>query len=65
MNSVHWLQRAYFERIRFNNKERLVKVYNLEGQEIALGYLGTELPETDRVFRCLPEDERFILFNIV
>ncbi|XP_046687461.1 myogenesis-regulating glycosidase-like [Homalodisca vitripennis] len=52
------LQRAYFDRIRFNNKERLVRVYNFEGLEIALGYLATELPETDRVFNCLPEDER-------
>ncbi|XP_054285372.1 myogenesis-regulating glycosidase isoform X2 [Macrosteles quadrilineatus] len=52
------LQRAYFDRIRFNNMERLVRVFNFEGQEIALGYLGTELPETYRVFDCLPQHER-------
>uniref|UniRef100_A0A1B6CHQ1 Glycoside hydrolase family 31 N-terminal domain-containing protein n=1 Tax=Clastoptera arizonana TaxID=38151 RepID=A0A1B6CHQ1_9HEMI len=53
------LQRAYFDKIRFNNKERLCRVFNTEGQEIALGYLGTELPETDKVFNCLPEDQRY------
>lgn len=52
------LQRAYFDRIRFNNMERLVRVFNVERQEIALGYLGTELPDTDRVYNCLPENER-------
>jgi len=52
------IQRAYFDRIRFNKKERLVKVFDKEGVEIALGYLATELPDTDRVFRCLPQDER-------
>ncbi|XP_075219236.1 myogenesis-regulating glycosidase isoform X2 [Lycorma delicatula] len=52
------LQRAYFERIRFNKEERLVRIFNSEGGEIALGYLGTELPETDRVFHCLPQNQK-------
>lgn len=52
------LQRAYFEKIRFNKEERLVRIFNSEGGEIALGYLGVELPETDRVFHCLPQDQR-------
>lgn len=57
-NADLFLQRAYFEKIRFNKEERLVKIFNSEGGEIALGYLGTQLPETDRVFHCLPENQK-------
>ncbi|XP_069682510.1 myogenesis-regulating glycosidase isoform X2 [Periplaneta americana] len=49
------LQRAYFESIRFNNEERVVRVFSNEGQEIMFGYLGMELGG-DRAFPCLPHN---------
>ncbi|RZF49272.1 hypothetical protein LSTR_LSTR002893 [Laodelphax striatellus] len=52
------LQRAYFDRIRFNKEERLVRVFDSESGLIALGYLGVQLPDTDRVFHCLPNDQK-------
>ncbi|KAL1117500.1 hypothetical protein AAG570_003819 [Ranatra chinensis] len=51
------LQRAYFEKIRFNKEDRIVRLFNSEGVEIALGYLGVDLPVADRVFECLPQDQ--------
>ncbi|CAH1402416.1 unnamed protein product [Nezara viridula] len=51
------LQRAYFDKIRFNKEERILRLYNSEGVEIALGYLGVELPSTDRVYHCLEQDQ--------
>ncbi|XP_014249264.1 myogenesis-regulating glycosidase isoform X3 [Cimex lectularius] len=52
------LQRAYFEKIRFNKEERIVRLYNNEGVEIALGYLGVDLRGDDRVHQCLPQDQK-------
>ncbi|XP_039291821.1 myogenesis-regulating glycosidase-like isoform X2 [Nilaparvata lugens] len=52
------LQRAYFDRIRFNKEERLVRVFDSESGQIALGYLGVQLPDTDRVFHCLPNQQK-------
>uniref|UniRef100_A0A0K8T0D7 Family 31 glucosidase KIAA1161 n=1 Tax=Lygus hesperus TaxID=30085 RepID=A0A0K8T0D7_LYGHE len=52
------LQRAYFEKIRFNKEDRVVKLYNKDGVEIALGYLGVHLPQNDRVFPCLHSNNR-------
>lgn len=49
------MQRAYFERIRFNNEEKLVKVYDNEGEELLSGVLGTTI-NSDLVFKCLRED---------
>ncbi|XP_073978465.1 myogenesis-regulating glycosidase isoform X2 [Rhodnius prolixus] len=52
------LQRAYFEKIRFNKEERVVRLFNNEGVEIALGYLGVDLPSGDTVYHCLPKDQK-------
>ncbi|CAB0003221.1 unnamed protein product [Nesidiocoris tenuis] len=52
------LQRAYFEKIRFNKEDRVVKLYNKDGVEIAKGYLGVNLPPTYRVFPCLAENRK-------
>ncbi|XP_021930514.1 uncharacterized family 31 glucosidase KIAA1161 isoform X2 [Zootermopsis nevadensis] len=49
------LQRAYFERIRFNKEERVVRVFSNHGREILYGHLGVHLGG-DRAFRCLPHD---------
>ncbi|PSN44064.1 hypothetical protein C0J52_15921 [Blattella germanica] len=49
------LARAYFQSIRFNNEERLVRVFNNEVKEIMYGHLGIHLG-SDRAFRCLPQD---------
>ncbi|XP_067010268.2 myogenesis-regulating glycosidase isoform X2 [Anabrus simplex] len=50
------LQRAYFDRIRFNNNDRIVKVFNNHGHAIIFGHLGTGLGQ-DTAFRCLQKDE--------
>ncbi|KAL0271579.1 UNVERIFIED_CONTAM: hypothetical protein PYX00_008634 [Menopon gallinae] len=50
------LQRAYFERIRFNKEERVVKLYDYEDNELLAGVLGNTI-YSDLVFKCLPEDE--------
>lgn len=31
-----------------------MKLYSAEGVEIAFGHLGIEVPETDRVYECIP-----------
>lgn len=52
------LQKAYFDRIRLNHLERVVRVYNAEGAELLRGELGRFLRATDKVYQCLHEDER-------
>ncbi|PNF28508.1 hypothetical protein B7P43_G14787 [Cryptotermes secundus] len=49
------LQRAYFKSIRFNNEERIVRVFSNNGREIMYGHLGMHLGG-DQAFRCLPND---------
>ncbi|KAJ9599273.1 hypothetical protein L9F63_010275, partial [Diploptera punctata] len=49
------LQRAYFESIRFNNEERVVRIFNDAGKEIMYGFLGRDLGP-DRAFHCLPQN---------
>ncbi|GFG36654.1 hypothetical protein Cfor_09395 [Coptotermes formosanus] len=51
------LQRAYFESIRFNKEERIVRVFSNEGRQILYGHLGMHL-DGDQAFRCLPHDIR-------
>ncbi|XP_063225903.1 myogenesis-regulating glycosidase isoform X2 [Bacillus rossius redtenbacheri] len=51
------LQRAYFEFIRFNHEERVVRVYNDAGAEVLLGDLGTML-RPGRGHNCLVRDQR-------
>ncbi|XP_059479473.1 myogenesis-regulating glycosidase isoform X1 [Neocloeon triangulifer] len=48
------LQRAYFERIRFNKDERQMKVYGADGQELISGVLGVGLG--GRSYPCLARD---------
>lgn len=50
------MQREYFPHTRFNKEEKFLKLYNLEGVEIAFGHLGMEIPETDRVYECIPSE---------
>ncbi|KAG8223115.1 hypothetical protein J437_LFUL000536 [Ladona fulva] len=58
------LQRAYFDRIRFNKEERHVRVFNEQGQEILQGWLGTFLKDAPHfgfhehnvAYPCLPRD---------
>lgn len=51
-------QRAYFDRIRLNHLERVVRVYNAEGAELLRGELGRFLRDTDKVYSCLARHER-------
>ncbi|CAB3363493.1 Hypothetical predicted protein [Cloeon dipterum] len=48
------LQRAYFERIRFNKDERQMKVYSADGHEVISGELGVGLG--GHSYPCLAKD---------
>ncbi|XP_065157579.1 myogenesis-regulating glycosidase isoform X2 [Atheta coriaria] len=50
------LQKAYFERVKFNEAKRLMKIFNQDGHEIIRGRLGTTI-NYDKVYPCLPEDD--------
>ncbi|KAK7791068.1 hypothetical protein R5R35_007157 [Gryllus longicercus] len=50
------LQRAYFPKIRFNNKDRVVRIYNEKDNEVLVGFLGQDLGH-DTAFACLPRDQ--------
>lgn len=49
------LQRAYFERIRFNKDVRQIKVYNADGNELLSGELGVGLGGSS--YPCLSKDD--------
>ncbi|XP_076259597.1 myogenesis-regulating glycosidase isoform X2 [Rhynchophorus ferrugineus] len=51
------LAKAYFERIKFNKNDRIMKIYNDDGLEIINAHLGTTL-NYDNVLPCLPSDEK-------
>lgn len=51
------LQRAYFDKIKFNKMKRVMKIFNSEGNEIIKGRLGITL-NYDSVFPCLPDNDR-------
>lgn len=51
------LQRAYFEKIKFNKGDRLMKIYNAEGVVVLRGHLGTTL-RSGMAYPCLAQDER-------
>uniref|UniRef100_A0ABD2WU37 Myogenesis-regulating glycosidase n=1 Tax=Trichogramma kaykai TaxID=54128 RepID=A0ABD2WU37_9HYME len=53
----HVLQRAYFDKFRFNKNERQMHVYNSAGGEIVSARLGVGIPGDVGVFPCLPEHE--------
>lgn len=50
------LQKAYFERIKFNHVKRAMKIYNDDGVEFINAKLGLKL-NFDAVHPCLPQDE--------
>ncbi|XP_034946415.1 myogenesis-regulating glycosidase-like isoform X2 [Chelonus insularis] len=52
------LQRAYFEKFRFNKNERLLHVYNSAGLEIVSARLGNGIPTDTGVFPCLPHHQK-------
>ncbi|XP_044006466.1 myogenesis-regulating glycosidase isoform X2 [Aphidius gifuensis] len=54
----HVLQRAYFDRFRFNKNERLLNVYSATGSEIISARLGDGIPMDTGVFSCLPRDQK-------
>ncbi|XP_015592413.1 myogenesis-regulating glycosidase isoform X2 [Cephus cinctus] len=54
----HVLQRAYFDKFRFNKNERMMYVYNNVGAEIIAGKLGEGIPADTGVFPCLTHDQR-------
>ncbi|XP_058792684.1 myogenesis-regulating glycosidase isoform X2 [Phymastichus coffea] len=56
--SRHVLQRAYFDKFRFNKNERLLHVYNGAGAEIIAARLGVGIPSDTGVFSCLPQQQR-------
>lgn len=51
-------QRAYFDLIRLNHIERVLRVYNDEGNELLRGELGRFLRDSDKVYSCLSRHER-------
>lgn len=50
------LQRAYFERIKFNTERRIINIHNAQGLSVLEGQLGTTL-NYKTVHACLPFDE--------
>ncbi|KAF5283626.1 hypothetical protein FQA39_LY17275 [Lamprigera yunnana] len=51
------LQRAYFEKIKFNTVDRAIKIYNTDGADVIRGRLGTTMNYKE-AHSCLPTDER-------
>lgn len=52
------LQRAYFDKIKFNKVKRIMKIYNSDGTDVIIkGRLGTTL-YYDKVHPCLIENDR-------
>ncbi|XP_031337819.1 myogenesis-regulating glycosidase isoform X1 [Photinus pyralis] len=51
------LQRAYFEKIKFNKAARLIEIYNLDGINSIRGRLGITM-NYKQAHSCLPADER-------
>ncbi|XP_043473616.1 myogenesis-regulating glycosidase isoform X3 [Leptopilina heterotoma] len=56
--NTHVLQRAYFDRFRFNNNERLMHIYNRAGSEIIAARLGLGISSESGVFECLPQHRK-------
>ncbi|KAL0131979.1 hypothetical protein PUN28_000031 [Cardiocondyla obscurior] len=54
----HVLQRAYFEKFRFNKNERVMRVYSSTGAEIVAAKLGEGIPPNTGVYPCLPHHQR-------
>ncbi|XP_022169816.1 uncharacterized family 31 glucosidase KIAA1161 isoform X3 [Myzus persicae] len=54
----HVLQKAYFKYTRFNKDDRFLRLFGVDGHEIAFGYLGVELAEREKAFDCLAAEHR-------
>ncbi|KAI4477028.1 hypothetical protein M0804_013029 [Polistes exclamans] len=54
----HVLQRAYFDKFRFNKNERVMHVYSSTDTEIIAARLGEGIPANTGVFPCLPHHQR-------
>ncbi|XP_025411916.1 myogenesis-regulating glycosidase isoform X2 [Sipha flava] len=52
------LQKAYFKYTRFNKEDRFLRLYGVDGHEIAFGYLGVDLAEREKAFDCLAAGHR-------
>ncbi|KAF5289192.1 hypothetical protein FQR65_LT00078 [Abscondita terminalis] len=51
------LQRAYFEKIKFNKGDRVMKIYNADGMDAIRGRLGIKMNYKE-AHSCMPTDER-------
>ncbi|XP_015429221.1 PREDICTED: uncharacterized family 31 glucosidase KIAA1161 isoform X1 [Dufourea novaeangliae] len=54
----HVLQRAYFDKFRFNKNERVMHVYSSTGAEVIAARLGEGIPAETGVFPCLPHHQK-------
>ncbi|XP_076681087.1 myogenesis-regulating glycosidase isoform X5 [Andrena cerasifolii] len=54
----HVLQRAYFDKFRFNKNERVMHVYSSTGAEVIAARLGVGIPPDTGVFPCLPHHQK-------
>ncbi|XP_076644514.1 myogenesis-regulating glycosidase isoform X2 [Halictus rubicundus] len=54
----HVLQRAYFDKFRFNKNERMMHVYSSTGTEVIAARLGEGIPPDTGVFPCLPHHQK-------
>ncbi|XP_076625553.1 uncharacterized protein LOC143343964 isoform X1 [Colletes latitarsis] len=54
----HVLQRAYFDKFRFNKNERVMHVYSSTGAEVIAAQLGEGIPPETGVFQCLPHHQK-------
>ncbi|XP_026675374.1 myogenesis-regulating glycosidase isoform X2 [Ceratina calcarata] len=54
----HVLQRAYFDKFRFNKNERVMHVYSSTGAEVIAARLGEGIAADTGVFPCLPHHQK-------
>ena len=45
-------QRSYFERIRFSEEDRLMRVFDDAGLEALRGHMGATFPLTEKAYKC-------------
>ncbi|XP_012220427.1 uncharacterized protein [Linepithema humile] len=54
----HVLQRAYFDKFRFNKNDRAMKIYSKTGAEVIAARVGEGIPSDTGVYPCLPHHQR-------
>ncbi|CAL8141523.1 unnamed protein product [Orchesella dallaii] len=52
------LQKSYFDRLRFNSKDRRIRVTNIQDRIVLTGVLGVNLNPRDKPWPCLSENQR-------